>query len=270
MKITPNIRLKNTFVTHYWRATRNVLAINHKVIIDAVENINPERLTNYVDFLLFDNDSLKSMNENILSIWEKVGGRYGYDTEMFIANNKNKKATNRWQSVETWNEPVGYSRWKNWMREYASERSLQKSKAIMTTEQEYINKIITDVVKEANSGDVWLSIADTKKLLKERLAKELVIIEDYQAERIAITEVNGAANRGAFESAKENSEGVMKEWMTTGMPNVRESHLAHESLGPQEMDFEYNTGLKFPGDDECDIPEEVINCHCTYTLDTVQ
>ena len=61
----------------------------------------------------------------------------------------------------------------------------------------------------------------------------------------------------------------MKVWITSGNANVRETHNYYQSLGAVEMDYEYNTGLQFPGDENCDDPADVINCHCTigYTFE---
>jgi hypothetical protein len=81
--------------------------------------------------------------------------------------------------------------------------------------------------------------------------------------------VGSAYNFGSFEAAKDNAEGVKKEWIVSNL-NVahRESHLEYEALGPVEMDYEYAPGLQFPQDPDCDDPAEVINCYCYFVMDT--
>lgn len=74
-------------------------------------------------------------------------------------------------------------------------------------------------------------------------------------------------NTESFEAAMEDAEGVKKEWMTSGLPDVRDTHKYYESLGPVEMDFEYAPGLKYPGDPHCKDPKELEGCKCTIIYD---
>jgi len=79
-----------------------------------------------------------------------------------------------------------------------------------------------------------------------------------------MTEVGGASNTGSFMAAQENSEGVKKEWIhIPGLKTSRDNHAGFESMGPVEMDYEYAPGLKYPGDPDCNDPEEIINCYCS-------
>jgi hypothetical protein len=91
----------------------------------------------------------------------------------------------------------------------------------------------------------------------------MTLINRYQAERIARTEVIGASNKGSFDAAERTGLVKTKEWATSGLPGIRQSHLDYEALGEMEMDYEYNTGLMYPGDPNGD-PEEIINCRCTH------
>jgi hypothetical protein len=282
MRIAPNIRLKNTFVKHYWNATRNILAITHKIIIDQADSKDPERLREFANSILHDNDSLKLMNGNLVGLWERVGGKYAADTVSTLIR-KNESTAVEYKDEP---KPSGVAitagtiainmtpeqrliAWQKRMRAYASERSLQKTKAIMDTEQQAINSIIDKVVNKVNAEG--LSVPNARKLMKEELMNDLVIIENYQAERIARTEVNSASNFGSFEAAKEYGEGVQKTWVLSNLTvKHRESHIQYDQMEPQDMDYEYAPGLKFPGDPDCQDGGEVINCLCFYTLDTVQ
>ena len=97
----------------------------------------------------------------------------------------------------------------------------------------------------------------------------MVTIQAYHAERIARTEVIGASNRGSFEAAFRSGLSMQKGWLTSGLKGIRGSHLLYGGMDFQNMDYEYNAGLKYPGDPEAEDPGEVINCRCTivYNVD---
>jgi hypothetical protein len=154
------------------------------------------------------------------------------------------------------------------MRAYSAERSLQKVKEILTTEEEAINKVIDDVIQRG--VDEGLSIPKIRGIMKDALeGDELATIENWQAERIARTEVGSAMETGSFDSAMENGEGLKKEWLHSGIYNkgYRESHVQFMEMGPQDMDYEYAPGLKFACDPEAD-PGETINCRCATLYTT--
>jgi hypothetical protein len=111
-----------------------------------------------------------------------------------------------------------------------------------------------------------MGIPETRRLMRDYLmGDEMATIENYQAERIARTEVGSASNTMSFQSAQENAEGVTKGWLVSGLKGMRTSHIAYGSMGDKlPMDFQYAPGLKFPQDPDCQIAEEVINCRCTH------
>ena len=151
---------------------------------------------------------------------------------------------------------------------YAYERSKKIAGNIKTTLDENINLTIDRVVENMTRGGA--SVVDIAQGLADELEGEFINIASWEAQRIAQTEVIGSANYGSFEGAKQSEvDGMMKAWVTSGNANVRETHNYYQSLGSVEMDYEYNTGLQFPGDPNCDLPEEIVNCHCVpvYTFD---
>jgi len=151
---------------------------------------------------------------------------------------------------------------------YAYERSKKIAGNIKTTLEENINLTIDRVVENMTRGGA--SVVDIAQGLADELEGEFINIASWEAQRIAQTEVIGSANYGSFEGAKQSEvEGMQKAWITSGNANVRETHNYYQSLGAVEMDYEYNTGLQFPGDQNCDDPADVINCHCTiiYTFE---
>lgn len=60
------------------------------------------------------------------------------------------------------------------------------------------------------------------------------------------------------------------EWTTAGDEHVRGTHVKYGESGPHPKGFDYLTitnkkgggKLKFPGDDECTLASEVVNCRC--------
>ena len=106
-------------------------------------------------------------------------------------------------------------------------------------------------------------IPEIEKMLRGEMEKQMTIINRYQAERIARTEVIGASNKGAFDSASSMGYEMTKEWLTSGLKGIRPSHLFYESLGAVKMDYEYAPGLKHPGDPN-GSPDEIINCRCDF------
>jgi hypothetical protein len=280
MRITPNISLKKLLIKKYWKETRKVLIKMRQQVVDAAEHSDPETLRLMLPHLL----QSQPMVDHLLKIWGEVGGRFAFETNQKLNRNKSDNPVIEFKDEQSnsnvsivstvgvipflprqANEKlIDYQRR---MRAYAYERSLLKANKIRTTEQEAINRVITSVIERASAEG--LSIPNTRNLMKEALDNELVTIENWEAERIARTEVNGAANTGSFEAAREEgTEDVTKEWITSGLPNIRDSHLEYEALGAVEFDYEYAPGLQFPGD-ETGEPEEIINCRCTYVLDTV-
>ena len=79
--------------------------------------------------------------------------------------------------------------------------------------------------------------------------------------------INSRNNKASFESAMSLYSDIKKEWMTSGLPGVRDSHKAYEELGAVDINYEYAPGLKFPGDPDCKDPNELDGCLCTIVYD---
>jgi hypothetical protein len=254
MKITANDKLKRSLIKKYWRETRKVLIKVRQPVMEMADNTGIESLKAMILHLL----QVQPMTTHLVKLWEDVGGRYGSDTERKIRRGRIKSKLEEEELLEDW---------KRKMRIYSSERSLIKAGAILTTEQEAINKIIDLVIKE--SLDEGLGIIESRRLLKKYLqGRELAQIENWQAQRIAMTEVGQAQNTASYQAALGH-EGVKKTWMfIPGLKTFRQNHKEFEAMGPQDMSFEYVPGLKHPGD-ENGAAEEVINCYCSiiYSID---
>jgi len=260
MRIELDKERQKRLTQRYWRLIRTAFVKCRQGVVDMSEHTDPGRLKVHVSTLM----NPKPMKELILQLWSEVGGEVGQYIEVLLTTRKSKSII-----LET--KAPKKSDWNDKMKIYASERSLKKVESIMTTEQEAINKVIDSVIQE--SLDEGLGIIDTRRLLTRDLeGEEMLSMENWQAQRIAMTEVGSAQNTASFMAAQENSEGVKKLWMfIPGLKTFREEHKQYEEDGPQDMDYDYDTvdgGLQYPGDPD-GTAEQVINCYCSigYEVD---
>lgn len=114
---------------------------------------------------------------------------------------------------------------------------------------------VRDAILEGNAK------GEGVQAMTRRINKVYDGIGDYEARRIAQTEVIGGYNNGAFAGAVEaGTDGKM--WIATLDNLVRDSHSElHGEIRPIQKPF--SNGLMYPG--QAGGPaEEVINCRCTF------
>lgn len=88
---------------------------------------------------------------------------------------------------------------------------------------------------------------------------------DFWAERVARTEIVGAANEAAHAAAADSGVVNTKKWLSTDDPRTRPSHV--EMDGEEvPVDEAFSNGLMFPGDQNGTDPGEVVNCFPGSTL----
>lgn len=251
MRIKPSQSAQRSLTTLYWKEARKVLLEISKPVLAAADNTTPQGLKNKVDQLLSPEKMEKYLNE----LWVKVGGKFAHDTERLIVKRK---------SLE---EPR-IDEWEEGFRMYAADRSKQIAKKIIQTQADYIKIAIDKVINDAQvTGEAISTISGA---IKEEFAKDLIIMQRYEAERIARTEVIGASNKGSFDGAKASGLDMKKGWLHSGIytPGYRQNHVDYETRGYINMDDEFAPGLQYPGDPNAD-PGEIINCRCTiiYSVD---
>ena len=247
MRIKPSQSAQRSLTTLYWKEARKVLLEISKPVLAAADNTTPQGLKNKVDQLLSPEKMEKYLNE----LWVKVGGKFAHDTERLIVKRK---------SLE---EPR-IDEWEEGFRMYAADRSKQIAKKIIKTQADYIKIAIDKVINDAQvTGEAISTISGA---IKEEFAKDLIIMQRYEAERIARTEVIGASNKGSFDGAKNSGLDIKKGWLTSGLPGVRDTHLSYELRGYINMEEEFAPGLLHPGDPN-GAPEEIINCRCTIVYE---
>lgn len=250
MIIMPSDRQKKLFERKYWRLFRKVFVRVRQSVVDKAEHIDGDRLKGYVRQSLDE----KLMKYHIDELWSEVGGKVGYDISRKI-----KQAKSSTPEMEYKADNTQIELWKARMRAYSAERSMQKVQKILDSETEAINKVINSVLED--SAAAGKGILETRRSMVNALeGEELATIENWQAQRIALTEVGAAQNTSTWMEGE--GEGLLKQWLHLPVSKVpRSNHIEYGMMGPQEEDYEYTTGLKYPHDEDADA-EEVINCYC--------
>lgn len=91
-------------------------------------------------------------------------------------------------------------------------------------------------------------------------------IKPSRAKAIAQTEIITASNRASYIAAEKTGLTFKKYWSTSGLQNIRETHLFAESTGAIGMNDRFDMGdgttMLHPGD-PAGGAANVINCRCT-------
>lgn len=88
-----------------------------------------------------------------------------------------------------------------------------------------------------------------------------VVNKPWAIARVARTEGGTASNLAANE-AMEQARTTKKEWIHSGNPNGRPSHIANENAGEVPFMFVYPNNMRHPMDPRGSA-EEIVNCGCT-------
>ncbi len=120
-----------------------------------------------------------------------------------------------------------------------------------------LERIQGNIMKNiSQSYSEGLGIRDAARNLQKEFRK----IRTYEVERIARTEINGAQNRGAYQTYLDNAV-EYHQWWTGQDARVRDSHkLLHGEI--VRVGNSFSNGLSYPGDRSGPI-SEWIHCRCT-------
>lgn len=151
----------------------------------------------------------------------------------------------------------------NYVRNEAGEKI-----AIMTeTTKKRVVALVREVLDDANARG--LGVPEIQRNLIKTIGKDLTGNARARARAIAQTEIVGGSNKAAMYAADSTGLEFRKFWSTSGLPNIRPTHLAAESYSNEvngvRRDQAFPNGLMFPGDPNGEA-SEVINCRCALLL----
>jgi len=242
VKIKPDDKKIRSFTKYYWKQGRKVLYANSSVLVNMVGNVSLDEIKGRAENIL---DSV-ILRDYLTDLWVTTGSWFARDMSSRLMTRQNKDA------------------WEESYILYLQDRLRVKASRIARTEANLINQLI-DLINQEGFREGW-SIDRITAKIKSEMTKQLRVIHDWEAERIARTEVIGAANKGSFDGASV-AGGLKKGWLTSGLKGTRETHQFYESLEFKPMDYEYAPGLRHPGDPNGSA-EEIINCRCTIIYST--
>lgn len=150
----------------------------------------------------------------------------------------------------------------------------KKITTITATSEETIKKIIR-VVLDVGDTEGWGIDKITSSIYKE-VSANLRGNGYARARAIAQTEIISASNQASTAAAElitsANGLKYRKFWSTSGLPNIRETHIEAEQYSDDrdglEPDEVFPNGLQYPGDPNGAV-DEVINCRCTIMHEIV-
>lgn len=152
------------------------------------------------------------------------------------------------------------------LKTFARHKTAARVTGITETTRERIAQAIDASMAEG------LGVPSMVDLVIENVARDYKEMTVARSKLIAQTEMITASNEATVEAGKSTGLETRGFWSTSGLPNVRDSHLqaeadSNDSGGVTEGET-FSNGLLYPGDPNGG-PEEVINCHCSLMIEIV-
>ena len=244
MRIYTDTGKQKKFIDSFWKEGKKVLYQTALPVIELSDQVPVNELKQRVNSLLKPD----RMTDYVEELWVNTGSWFAYE----MVNNVKRKALGDAEN------------WERMFRAYMADRSKKLAGAMLDTEAQLINDLLDQIVAEGTASGA--SIQRLTGAMKDQFVDSLITIQNYEAERIARTEVIGASNKGSFDGAMSTGLPMKKGWSTSGLSGIRPSHLLYESWGWMSMEKEYAPGLKHPGDPNGEAGE-IINCRCTIIYD---
>jgi hypothetical protein len=152
------------------------------------------------------------------------------------------------------------------MREFARSRTGRRIKGITETTRERIANAINYAMETGGSVDTMTNI------ITSTLMNDYREFTQARARMISQTEMITASNEASVQAGFSTGLETRKFWSTSGLGNVRDSHLQAEAdsndVGGYADNEAFSNGLMYPGDPTGE-PEQICNCHCTVLIEIV-
>ena len=153
-------------------------------------------------------------------------------------------------------------------------QSGEKITTITNTSKSKILEIIRQVLDEGDTNG-W-GIDKITSELYHSVGSNLRGNGYARARAIAQTEIVSASNQAAEMAAQSTGYEYRKFWSTSGLPNIRDSHIYAEQysnakgglLKNEDFDMGDGTFMKYPGDPN-GTPENIINCRCSALYEII-
>jgi len=158
------------------------------------------------------------------------------------------------------------------MINFARTKGKERMQKVTNTTQNYLVDAVERATVEASAQGY--GIDKTRNLIikyVESMDKEITRV---RSQLIAQTEMVTASNEAAMQAGKSTGLETRKFWSTSGLKNVRDSHIAaqEESIRKnglkEDETFESCPGMLYPGDPNGEA-KDVCNCHCSIIIDIV-
>jgi hypothetical protein len=152
------------------------------------------------------------------------------------------------------------------LKTFARHKTASRVTGITETTRERIAQAIDYAMEEG------IGVPSMTDLIIENVARDYKEITVARSQMIAQTEMITASNEASMEAGRSTGLETHKFWSTSGLGNVRDSHMEAEQdsndVGGYADGELFSNGLLYPGDPN-GPPEEVINCHCCLLLEIV-
>lgn len=131
------------------------------------------------------------------------------------------------------------------------QQRVQEFRLVPMNSQQAVRDLIAKAIEEGQSLNEII----------DNVRQFFVVNKPWAIARVARTEGGTASNLAANE-AMEQARTTKKEWIHSGNPNGRPSHIANENAGEVPFMFVYPNNMRHPMDPRGSA-EEIVNCGCT-------
>jgi hypothetical protein len=249
------LRTRNRIEKRGQKMAFNAIKKQYKAVFDLVGIYQPDQLLASIDKVV-TSESIMEFFINYYPMFAEIGTAYRKD----VFSQKDAE------------DDMYESLFMQQLRSYGLVEAGKKITSITATTETFIRGAVESAVTEAvESG---YGIDKTSRLIRKYLTDSLGDIGRSRAKMIAQTEMISASNQAAIYGADSTGLEYRKFWSTSGLPNIRDSHLFAEENHPngimkdQTFDMGDGTRMLQPGD-PAGGAANVINCRCTVLIEVI-